>query len=340
MNEIPDAEGDDLRGALHDAVADVRPDGTLDDIRSRTEVVPMNDKRWILPTLAAAVVLGLVIGGTAWLLRDDDDPTGATLPAGTPPPSATPTEPDATEGTVQKAIPVYYLGDVADGERLFREFQQMAVCKELDCQIAVGAGQAVGGGPIDPDYRTRWPAGAAAESATYADDLITVDLSGPVHDRPAGMSAEQAELSVQQLVFTVQAVVGQGRLPVQLLVDGKHSDTVLGVPAAEPLAAANADDVLAPVQVDSPEQGATVSSPIQVEGRAAAFEANVQWEVLVGGDAVVKEGFATAAECCTLSPYSFTLELEPGSYTLVVHDEDMSGEGRPVNQDTKEFTVE
>ena len=49
---------------------------------------------------------------------------------------------------------------------------------------------------------------------------------------------------------------------------------------------------------------------------------------------------ATAQECCTVAPYSFTVDASPGEYTLVVHDEDMSdGEGFTPFQDTKALTV-
>jgi len=95
---------------------------------------------------------------------------------------------------------------------------------------------------------------------------------------------------------------------------------------------------MAPVQIDSPTDGATVSETFTVTGRAEAFEANVVWE-LKQGDKVVKTDFATAQECCTLSPYSFEVTAPPGTYTLVVHDTDESGEGRPVNEDTKEIIV-
>ena len=55
---------------------------------------------------------------------------------------------------------------------------------------------------------------------------------------------------------------------------------------------------------------------------------------------MVKQGFTTAEECCTLSPYSFEVPRLPGNYTLVVHDEDASG-GRGPGQveDTKRVTV-
>ena len=55
---------------------------------------------------------------------------------------------------------------------------------------------------------------------------------------------------------------------------------------------------------------------------------------------VVKDGFATAQECCTLSPYSFEVTAKPGDYVLRVYDADMSGgEGPGEHEDTKAVTV-
>jgi hypothetical protein len=327
---------DDLRRTLHDAVADVQPYGTLDDLRARTEKeTPM--KRWFLPTLAVAAVMAAVVGGAFWLVNDGDQKTATPTPTGPAQTSQTPgTSPSA--GTSTRAVPVYWVGETPHGKKLFREFQPQQVCSATECMLKAAAVAAVNGQPSDPDYRTLWPDGATVGAVSADADLIGIDLADGVRVRPAGMSASDAELAVQQLVFSAQAAVGEGRLPVQLLIDGKHTDTVLGVPASEPLAAANADDVQAPVQIDTPSDGATVDGTFTVSGRAAAFEANVVWE-LKQGSAVVKHGFTTAQECCTLAPYSFEVTAPPGDYTLVVHDEDMSGEGRPVNLDTKEITV-
>jgi hypothetical protein len=93
------------------------------------------------------------------------------------------------------------------------------------------------------------------------------------------------------------------------------------------------------VQVNDPGEGAVVGPRVRVTGEAAAFEANVPWQVLRDG-AVVEEGFATASECCRLAPFSFEVELDPGTYQLVVTEDDPSGgEGRPPMRDTKTFTV-
>ena len=55
---------------------------------------------------------------------------------------------------------------------------------------------------------------------------------------------------------------------------------------------------------------------------------------------MVKEGFATAQECCTLSPYSFVVLADPGQYVLRVYAADVSdGEGPGEQEDTKRITV-
>lgn len=325
----------DLRALLHETAAQITPHGTFDDIKERT--MKTGTRRWIAPTLAAAAAMALVVGGLGWMLRDNDSPTGSPSPG----PATSPTGDATGAPLVQRAVPVYYAGQAARGTRLYREFQRREVCETDGCLATASITAALTGPAEDPDYRTLWPQGATVHAVEAGADQIRIDLRGDLHDRPAGMSAADAELAVQQLVYSAQAGFGNGRVPVQLVLDGKHTDTVLGVPASEPLAAASELDVLAPVQVSAPADGQTVKAgAVKVEGVAATFEANVVWEILVGGDAVVASGHTTAAECCRLAPYSFTVDLEPGAYTLVVHDTDESGEGLPVNQDTKEIIVE
>jgi hypothetical protein len=294
-------------------------------------------RRWLVPVTAAVVLLAAVVGGAYLLTSDNTDETPSDTPSqGSVSPQPTATSTDA--GTTDRAVPVYFVGDTPHGQRLFREFQQQQVCAGAECLMKASAESAVSGAPVDGDYTAPWPDGTGLEGATYNGDVLTLDLTGDLHDRPSGMSEDEAGLAVQQLIYSAQAGLGKGRVPVQLLLDGKHTDTVLGVPASEPLAAGKPDDVQAPVQVDSPADGATVDGTFTVTGRAATFEANVVWE-LKRGDEVVKGGFTTARECCTLAPYSFEVTAPAGTYTLVVHDTDESGEGRPVNEDTKQITV-
>lgn len=117
--------------------------------------------------------------------------------------------------------------------------------------------------------------------------------------------------------------------------DTSGNDTVAKAPAK------HADDPVDPdanLFISSPADGATVSSPFTVRGKAAAYEGNVQWE-LKQGSTVVRRGFTTTKVCCTMSPYSFTVKAPPGTYTLVVHDEDV-GEGPPPARDTAQVWVQ
>ena len=297
-------------------------------------------KRWFLPTLAVAAVMAAVVGGAFWLVNDDDaGPTASGTPTTSVPSTSPSTSGSAGPAEIAgRAVPVYYVGDTAHGTKLYREFQRQDVCPEVACLLKASAVAAVNGDPADHEYRTLWPSGSTVGKVSADDTTIVIDLASGVHDRPAGLSADDADLAIQQLVYSAQAAVGKGRLPVQLLINGQHTDTVLGVPTSEPLAAADPDDVLAPVQIDNPSNGSTVSKTFTVSGRAATFEANVVWELTENGK-VVDHGYTTAQECCTSSPYSFEVTAPPGTYTLTVHDTDESGEGRPVNQDTKEIVV-
>jgi len=338
-------ENDDLRQLFADATSDIRPQGSLDDILDRSKKVDPMTRRWFLPVVAAAAVIGLAIGGAAWLANDSGTPKGDHDPAGTPTATATTGAP-----ATPQQVPVYFVGDSAHGPKLYEELQLQT---EVNGQPLLGdlsnlweasAVTAVGGTPNDPDLRNAWPTGAAVASVKPGETL-TIDLSGNVHDRPAGLSRQDAELAIQALVHSAIAGYRQaGDWPVQLTLHGEPTDTVLGVPTSEPIT--SDPNALAPVQITSPSDGAAVrAGDLTVTGVAATFEANVLWELRSGGDVgsdvVVQQGHTTAKECCTLAPYSFTIkDVQPGSYTLVVHDEDMSGEGRPVNQDTKEIVVE
>jgi hypothetical protein len=77
-----------------------------------------------------------------------------------------------------------------------------------------------------------------------------------------------------------------------------------------------------------------------VAGEAAAFEANVPWRVLDASGAEVTSGFATTSEGQVFAPYSFTVDLPPGAYTVEISEDDPSGGagGTPMS-DTRTITV-
>jgi hypothetical protein len=352
-----------LRALLEDAVSDVEPEPALHEIQNRTsqKVVPMSSKRpWMYAVVGAVVATAATV--LAVTVIADDDPARTSGPAGSPSASSAPGDPSATsepstppsdgpsdqpsEGVAQPttSVPVYYVGDTPAGTRLFREFHQLAGSPNPAHEVESALKEAVRDSALDPDYRSDWPEGTGIAGVTVdgssSSGAVTVNLVGAgLHDRPEGLSEEQAQMAVEQLVYTAQAVL-QERRPVQLLLDDHQTDTVLGVPTSEPLAEGDPMSVQGTVWVISPQDGDTVGTTFTVEGRGAFFEATVSWQLLQG-DKVVKHGFATAAEGMTLSPYSFKVTAKPGDYVLRVYEADMSGgEGNGEAEDTKQITVE
>jgi hypothetical protein len=366
MNDFPgpasgsSGEDERVRRLLHDAVSDVEPREGLDSIHARTTVTPFQRRRpWVLGAgaavlaTAATVAAVTVMGGNAGTTDPEGpgfagSPTGAASATSDPSPSAssapsatTEPSPSDTSAPDPTTVPVYYVGDTSRGPRLFREFHSVSA----EDPLLAAVDEAVATQPDDADYRSPWPDGTRAGQVGYDGDVVTVSLepaggsAEALRSRPAGMSAEEAGIAVEQLVYTAQAALQQGRPPVQFLIGGERTDMLLGVPVSEPVAQADPLDVLAQVWVIDPAEGAEVTSPFEVSGVANAFEANVQWE-LMQGDTVIEEGFTTAEEAMRMAPYSFTVTAPPGDYTLVVHDSDPSGgEGPEPWQDTKQITV-
>jgi hypothetical protein len=255
-----------------------------------------------------------------------------------PTPSET-TTPPVTPGA---ALPVYFVGDTPRGPRLYREFQPNTDgTEEVSTAVSLALGAA-----LDPDYRTGWPAGSSVTSAGVTPDLITVGLAGNLHDRPAGMSEAEAQLAIEQLIYTAQAAYGQGRVPVQFLLNDSHTDTLLGQPASEPLSEGKQVDVLALVSLTDPSEGQQVSGTLHVTGQACAFEANVPWQLLKGTHVVKSNSFMAEQGCDGVKLYPFAADIDlsglaAGTYTLRIQEDDPSaGEGPGPMSDTRTIVVE
>ena len=333
----------DLRTLLHDAVSDVEPELGLPEIQARTSASPR--RRW-LPLAAAAVAVAVAAAGAGvWLTQEG---TTETPPAthGVPHPSPSGwtsygplPRPSGGAMSYPVTVPVYLIGSAPAGPRLFREFRRVNA-EMPETAWTAAATLAVEGDTTDPDYTSLWPAATTIRSVRQGEGsgLFEVRFGGTAPTaRPAGMSAAQARISLQQLAYTVQGTA-HSTAPLVFFSGNRQVHRVLGVQIQHVLERAPANDVLAPVSITDPAQGATVGNTFTVHGQAAAFEANVLWELL-RGDTIVRRGIARASECCRLSPYHFTVHAPSGSYTLVVHAVDASGQGRSVPQDTKQITV-
>jgi hypothetical protein len=357
-----------LRHALHHEAQQVRPSERLDHILAASRHAAGHDdegpgrRRWLAPMAAAAAVAAIAVavwGGTRPDAADRapaaapstpsqglsappssaPDPTATTGPSSEP--SASPTAPPATRRT---ALPAYFVGPVGGDRpvfRLFREFLPASLPVEAtDAQKATAAlALAMDAQPFSntDGYLQPW-SGTTVDDVAVTPDLITVTLSGP--GSPGIEDRDVARVAVQSLVWTAQAAVGKGTIPVTFRVtDG--STTLFGAfPAAQrydrPPSSESYQD-LAPIWVTSPARDAALGAgrPVTVKGEATVFEATLSWELLRDGT-VLKSGHATAS---TGAPgrgtYSFSLgTLSQGSYTVRVFEPSME-DGRSVNAERR-----
>ncbi len=360
MNHSPDDPNLDARLSelISDAVSDVQPRDSLDAIRTRTKVTTMSSRRpWLLATggavaATAAVVTAIAFAGGNLGRTASDGPGPAGSPSATTPsteqsgPSQDPsTLPTPTPGT--QAVAVYYLGDTPSGPRLYREFHSVAGMDSLAL-----AARELTTTPQDPDYSTPWPQGAFAETSfdgNGADGLIQVTLAdASLHDRPAGMSQEEAGLAIQQVVYTLQAAV-QSRAPVQFFLDNNPVDQVYGVPTSEPLTNDSVLKTLSHVSLTTPTEGQVLSgSTLEVTGVANSFEANVvaRLQRYEGTEIMAQQPFTAEGWMGDqLFPFSGSIDITgvpPGKYILMVMTDDPSGgaEGNGAFTDTRIVVVE
>jgi len=326
-----------LTTLLHESVDDVEPTDRLTQVRAGVRR-QRTRRLWVISgggaVIAAAASVAVIAAVSSPRTSAGPEPGPATNPTSiTPPSTSASTEPTPPPGV---AVPVYYLGDSNGQPKLYREFHHEPVATPVSSLIALTST------PDDPDYRTLWPTGAFA-GADQGNDLITVQLAdGSLHDRPPTMSAAEAEASIQQVVYTMQAMAQQ-RLPVQFTLNGNPIDQVLGVPTSEPLANAPILQTLSRVNLTTPAEGQEVAGTLDVEGVSNSFEANVPWLIEdsagtdVASGAITAEGYMDTK----LFPFHDSLDvssLDPGTYTFIVMTDDPSGAGN-VDQDSRTVII-
>ncbi len=231
-------------------------------------------------------------------LRHERDPDDGPLEPGT---VLQPLDRHAPRRRALAALPVYYPAPIGDDARMVRLYREWLTAPGVTRDAAEQARAraalelAMGAVPAGTDgYLEPWR-GVDLVDVAVTTDRITVTLSGPgTTSRPA----DTERVAVQQLVWTAQAAVGRGNLPVRfVLADG--SDAMFGSQPVDRtyLRPASRDELyedLAPIWVTSPTRGQVLpAGAVTVEGEASVFEATVSWELRRGGE-VVDSGFETA----------------------------------------------
>lgn len=278
--------------------------------------------------MAAAFAAALL--GAGLLAGCGDDDTAGPSATPTPTDSASPSQ--TAPATAESEV--YYVVDTRAGLRLVRELRDVPSGDPV-----VGAVEAMIGDAEDPDYGTTWNPDTEVLGVQTDGGTITVDLSEEA--RTANVGSPGAALMIQQLVWTATAAAGDEQAKVLLTIAGEPAGELWGaVSWTEPIGREDPLDVRALVQIDTPREGAEVTSPVTVSGDAAAFEANVPWRVLDASGVVVEEGNTMTSEGMTFAPFSFEVELDPGTYVIEISEDDPSGgEGGTPTTDTRTVVV-
>lgn len=211
-------------------------------------------------------------------------------------------------------VPAYFLGETGRGEELlFREFDDAPGDNALQAAL-----DRIERPPADPDYRTPW-------TTTSFGDVMVMD--GVIHVE-IGDADLGDDLAVQQVVYTLQGAAQQ-QLPVRL-GDAEYE-------------AAPQNDVLNPVSISDPSEGAEYDGAFIARGRANVYEGTVSWEVRDESGRTVREGFATALGTVDrLYPWETRVDvsgLPSGTYDFVATSTDPSGGAEQSRLDTDTRTI-
>lgn len=222
-------------------------------------------------------------------------------------------------------VPVYWLGGTGGGTYLFREYRVLPAGGD---SVSTAVSAMMSAKPLDPDYYTPWRPASSVGSAIGDNNTVTVDISSDAFG--AQLSPDQADLAVQQLVYTATgAAANAGLIPtdqqsrVIILVDGHTQYRAFGqVTLGDPMS--RKIERAAPVWVLDPQDGTVVTgSSVRASGRATSVVGSVDWEIgratNDGQDSYRRYRSGSVAlqpDGTTGATFSISEKLPPGNYRL------------------------
>jgi germination protein M len=289
------------------------------------------------PAVVLAVTLGFAAAScgsngdatSAGPVPSIEDTTGTTDEVETAPAS---TEEEETD-TGATGETVTYQVWFGDAEGLFVTYRT----QERTPRVGTAALEALLEGPdsFEEDYglRSAVPDGTQLLGLKIADGIARVDLTSEFE---SGGGSASMQMRLAQVVYTItQFPTVKG---VVFSLDGEPIDVLggEGIIIDHPLTRRDYADLLPVILVTSPALGQEVGSPVLIHGSANVFEANVSVQILDENDEVIAETFTTAT-CGTgcRGTYRISVPYEVDHVqdgTIVVHDDDAAGVGRPPHE--------
>jgi germination protein M len=177
------------------------------------------------------------------------------------------------------------------------------------------------------------PTGTKLLGIAIHNGVATVDLTSEFQD---GAGSRSMQMRLGQVVYTLTQFPTVQK--VRFRLDGTPVNVFSseGIVLDHPVGRSDYSDLLPAITVTKPAPDSSVTSPVTVAGTANVFEANVTVEILNANGDVVGKTFTTAS-CGTgcRGTYSVTASFEVAkaqSGTIVVHDDDAAGTGKPPHE--------
>jgi germination protein M len=289
--------------------------------------------------LPPAIVLAATLGFTAASCGSNGEASSAgPIPSvedttGTTTEVAPPTTTEEQTETEPSGETVTYQVWFSDAEGLFVSYRT----QEQTPRVGTAAIEALLEGPdsFEEDYglRSAVPDGTQLLGLKIADGIARVDLTSEFE---AGGGSASMQMRLAQVVYTItQFPTVKG---VNFSLDGEPIEVLggEGVIIDHPLTRRDYADLLPTILVTSPALGQEISSPVLIAGSANVFEANVSVKILDENDEVIAETFTTATcgtGCRGTYRVSVPYEVDTAQDgTIVVHDDDAAGVGRPPHE--------
>jgi len=163
--------------------------------------------------------------------------------------------------------------------------------------------------------------------------VATVDLTSEFQ---SGAGSRSMQMRLAQVVYTLTQFPTVQKVLFRLDGSPVNVFSSEGIVLDHPVGRSDYVDLLPAITVEKPANGEQVTSPVTVSGTANVFEANVTVEVHDAHDRIVGKTFTTAT-CGTGCAGSFSVPVtykvgsaQPG--TIVVHDDDAAGTGKPPHE--------
>jgi germination protein M len=177
------------------------------------------------------------------------------------------------------------------------------------------------------------PAGTRLLGINIRNGVATVDLTS---EYQSGGGSHSMQTRLGQVVYTLTQFPTVQR--VRFRLDGAPVNVFSseGIVLDHAVGRSDYVNLLPAIEVAKPGEGERITSPVTVSGTANVFEANVSVEILDATGKAIARTFTTAS-CGTgcrgtfSVPVKFQVDREQRG-TVVVHDDDAAGTGKPPHE--------